>query len=234
MKSMLTEIHQIEITSRCNLRCKYCVHPTMARAKEDMTLKTFGRSLELAITLARSRGIKRQELNIAGIGESTLHPDFINILALCLSQTSPRFDVVLATNGLLVTDELAQEMRKWVDKFSALGGTLKTWVSLHRPEKAGPAVEALKRVGLLAGISSDPALASVDWAGQLAWPVSTPAKGGPCPWIRNGWGFVAANGDVLTCCFDGSGVGKVGTVWDDPGEMMVKPYELCKACHLKP
>jgi len=29
------QIHQIEITSRCNLRCKYCVHPHMERAKVD-------------------------------------------------------------------------------------------------------------------------------------------------------------------------------------------------------
>lgn len=231
MKSVLTEIHQIEVTSRCNLRCKYCVHPTMARAKEDMTERTFYQSMHLARKLAVARGLKHQELNIAGIGESTMHPLFLDFLYEALRSVDPKFDVVLATNGLLVDDALASEM---VGRRDFTDGSLKVWVSLHRPEKAGPAVEALKRVGLLAGISSDPALASVDWAGQLAWPVSTPAKGGPCPWIRNGWGFVAANGDVLTCCFDGSGVGKIGTVWDDPGEMMVKPYELCKACHLRP
>lgn len=231
MKSVLTEIHQIEITSRCNLRCRYCVHPTMARAKEDMTWDLWRRSLMVAILLAQHRGLVRQELNIAGIGESTMHPLFLDMLSQALECCRPTFDVVLATNGLLVDDSLAQEMRQLVDSHD---GSLKVWVSLHRPEKAGPAVEALRRVGLLAGVSTDPALASVDWAGQLTWPVSTPARGGPCPWIRNGWGFVAANGDVLTCCFDGSGVSKVGTVWDDPGTMMVQPYALCEKCHLVP
>lgn len=44
----LTAIHQIEITSRCNLRCRYCVHPHMGRVKEDMEPATFAKALNIA------------------------------------------------------------------------------------------------------------------------------------------------------------------------------------------
>ena len=64
-------IHQIEMTSRCNLRCRYCAHPTMARVKADMDDATFAKALLWA------RQLPSHELNLAGIGESTMHPEFV-------------------------------------------------------------------------------------------------------------------------------------------------------------
>ena len=42
----LGAIHQIEITSRCNLRCLYCPHSKMKRAKEDMTGEIFRAAMD--------------------------------------------------------------------------------------------------------------------------------------------------------------------------------------------
>lgn len=214
----LTQIHQIEITSRCNLRCKYCVHPTMKRVKEDMSLETFERALHWAKHFQRQG--TQGSLNLAGIGESTMHSRFLEYLGLARVVLGDAQELVLATNGLLVTDELAQAMIPFRPR---------VFVSLHRPEKAGPAIEALKRAGLIAGVSADPSIAATDWAGQIKWHVS--AQRTPCPWVRGGWGMVLSDGRVTRCSFDGTGIGVFAHVRDDLGEAYTTPYSLCKSCH---
>ena len=63
-------IKQIEITTRCNLKCPYCPSPTMSRKKEDMSLPVYLRALEWVKYYldARTQG----ELSLTGIGESLL------------------------------------------------------------------------------------------------------------------------------------------------------------------
>jgi len=222
MRIPIASIHQIELTSRCNLRCRYCAHPKMPRAKLDMTDVIFEKALDWASIFVRC-GLQK-ELNLAGIGESTMHPRFVEMLAVARSHLGWGVDIVLATNGLLMTDELAQRIAVYRPR---------VWVSLHRPEKAGPAVEALKRAGVLAGVSSDPSLAATDWAGQVKWHTSH-APGMHCSWVTSGRAFVMADGRVGTCCLDGKGEdGVMGTVFDDLRSMRLAPYSLCKTCTYK-
>ena len=220
----LRAIHQIEITSRCNLRCRYCVHPTMPRAKQDMTDAVFARAVGLAHQLSRKYG--HHELNLAGIGESTMHPQFLLYLSMARKIMPAEISIVLATNGLLIDRHLAEAMAAIRDAH----GIVKVWVSLHRPEKAGRAVEELRRLGLLFGVSTDPATASVNWAGQIDWPVSTQVRT-PCPWLRGGLGMVASDGSVLQCCFDGSGVSRLGDIFDPVETIETRPHEMCEKCH---
>lgn len=218
-------IHQIEMTSRCNLRCKYCVHPTMGRPKLDMDDATYLQTLKRTSELLRLQpaGKRQRELNLAGIGESTMHPEFVRNVHLAREAVGLGVDLIIATNGLLMDDALAEAIKT---------ARPRVWVSLHRPEKAGPAVEALKRAGILSGISADPSVASVDWAGQVKWHVSTPGKGAPCSWVRFGMVFVMADGKVSRCCFDGKGDDTIGTVWDAFADMRTSPFKLCATCHL--
>lgn len=214
----LTQIHQIEMTSHCNLRCKYCAHPTMRRAKMHMTRETFQRALSWVrhFSDAGTQG----DLNLAGIGESTMHPHFVEFVHEARRALHPSRALVLATNGLLMTDELAQ----------AIASTgIRVYVSAHRPEKAGPAVEVLKRAGLIAGISVDPTISATDWAGQINWHVS--AKRSPCPWVVGGWSFVMSDGRLTRCAFDATGIGVFGHVDDDVTALHTTPYSLCRACH---
>jgi hypothetical protein len=159
------------------------------------------------------------DLNLAGIGESTMHPEFIRFLAHARAELGEQQKLVLATNGLLMTDKLAQEMKPYNPT---------VFVSLHRPEKAGPAVECLKRVGILAGVSADPSIAATDWAGQIKWHVS--AAKGACPWVRQGWAMVLSDGRITRCSFDATGVGVIGHI-DDGIQPMTSPYSLCRSCH---
>ncbi len=217
MRMPIQQIHQIEITSRCNLKCKYCAHPTMTRAKVDMTWDIFKRAIFLT-KFCLEHGYQGQ-LNLAGIGESTMHPEFIPFLAYARQELGKQQELVLATNGLLVDDAMAQAMEPYRPK---------VFVSAHRPEKAGPAVEALRRVGLLEGISVDPTAAAVDWAGQVKWHVS--AKKSECPWLPGGWAMVLSDGRITRCCFDATGIGVIGHV-NDEMQPFTSAYSLCDRCH---
>lgn len=214
----LRALHQIEITSHCNLRCVYCTSPTLGRPKLHMSRSTFERALKWVVHYVKHHD--QWELNLAGIGESTLHPDFVEYVRLAREAVGPSVDLVFATNGLLMTEKLADALKPYRPKVG---------VSLHRPEKAGPAIEILRERGMLLGAAADAATAAIDWAGQVDWHVSAP-KGRLCPWIREGWAMVMADGRITTCCLDASGVGVVGTVDDVIGSLYVKPYSLCGSC----
>jgi len=213
-------IHQIEMTSRCNLRCRYCTHPKMPRPKMDMDESTFLASLKWVKFFQEKR--PHPELNLAGIGESTLHPEFVRYVHLAREAVGPYIDLILATNGLLMTEQLARAIAP---------ARPKVWVSLHRPERAGPAVEALRNAGIFAGTSSDPSLAAVDWAGQVQWHVSA-KKGLPCPWIASSMVMVMSDGRITRCCFDSTGDGVIASVGDDLSQFSQSPYDLCSTCHL--
>lgn len=215
----ITSIHQIEMTSRCNLRCRYCVHPTMARWKGNMEEHVWRQTLGWVKRFCDT-GTQGAELNLCGIGESTLHPKFGEWCLEAREAIGPQRDLILATNGVGVTEDHATAMRY---------ARMKVWVSLHRPEKAGPTVNMLRRYGVLAGVSADPSIAAVDWAGQVKWEVTAPKS--PCPWLRDGRVMVASDGTVLTCCFDGSGESALGSVWEDVAAKESKAYGLCEKCH---
>jgi hypothetical protein len=159
------------------------------------------------------------ELNLAGIGESTMHPEFVRNTHLAREVLGEDHRIVLATNGLLMSNEMAKAI--------APAKPL-VWVSMHRPEKAGPAVEALKRVGLLAGVSADPTLSAINWAGQVDWYVTAAPK--KCAWVVSGWAFVMADGRVSKCCLDATGEGVFGHIDDDLTKFETSPYTLCRTC----
>jgi MoaA/NifB/PqqE/SkfB family radical SAM enzyme len=211
------DVHQLEITSRCNLRCVYCVHPKMARAKEDMTEDTFRAALGWVRRFVDAG--TQTEVNLAGIGESTMHPDFVRFVHLARELAGDRCELVLATNGLLMTDDVAQAIAS---------ARPRVFVSLHRPEKAGPAIEALRRAGLLAGVSADPSVAATDWAGQVKWHRSAAPR--ECMWVRGGKVMVLSDGRITTCSFDGTGKDILGRITDDLTAMRTQPYFLCPTC----
>lgn len=218
-KFKVEAIHQIELTSRCNLRCKYCVWPTMPRPKQDMPMDIYVRCLEWVRKFVE-RGTQR-ELNLCGIGESTMVPDFLERVRLAREYAGFHTALVFATNGLLITEDLAKALKP----FKPLVG-----VSAHRPEKAGPAIEILKKHGLLSWISVDPSSSAIDWAGQVKWFVS--AKPEPCPWIMYRRAFVMSDGRMSACCLDGTGdeaFGNILTFNEDTD--LTGPYKLCATCN---
>lgn len=211
-------IHQIEITSRCNLKCSYCPSPNLGRPKMDMDLTTFFRALDWVKHYV-SIG-QQDELNLAGIGESTIHPDFISFLAQARLVMGDK-KIIFATNGIQITDEQVREMAYYKPE---------VWVSLHQPKKAAEAVSLYRKYGLLKGVSIDPAVNANDWAGQVKWKTDDPGNMA-CQWLRSGKVMVMSDGRITTCCLDATGAGVIGHVDDAIGSLQSKPYSLCKTCH---
>jgi hypothetical protein len=225
----LRSIHQIEVTTFCNLRCRYCPSPKQEQLRGQkamhMDIRIFERALDWAEALNERREDKRGELSLTGIGEALLHPEFVDFVALARKRL-PANPLVFSTNGLLLTDELCAQLAPYRPRI---------YVSLHRPEKAGPAIQAAKRYGLFEQANPAAALMAFNWAGQVDWFVSAPPS--VCEFLKSGWGVVLVDGRITTCCLDASGKGVVGHV-DDPIESLtspgtgLRPYELCQACHM--
>lgn len=220
----ITAIHQIEITSRCNLRCVYCPSPSIVAGKYpnrpavDMKRYHFERAL-LWVEFYRRWG-GQPELNLAGIGESTLHPEFVDFVRMARRVMGDEGHIVFATNGILCDEIMVKDLAKY---------KVRVWVSLHRPEKAARAVELYKKYGLLVGVSIDPSVNSNDWAGQVDWHRS--GNEFPCPWLNEGRLFVLSDGRISRCCLDAQGVGILGHVDDPIGSIETSPYSLCMKCY---
>lgn len=219
-------IHQIEITSHCNLRCVYCPSRNLEeiRGQEKMFMErdVFARALEWAEHFEDVKGTQN-ELSITGIGEAIMHPDFIEYCEMA-RQALPDNFICLSTNGILLTNAIAKKLASM---------NIRLFVSLHRPEKAGKAIEIAKRHGILNGVNAAFATSSFDWAGQVEnWHVS--AETTPCEYLRSGWAVVLVDGRITTCCLDAEGKdGVIGTVWDDiETGLEMKPFSLCTNCHM--
>lgn len=220
------DIHQIELTTRCNLRCHYCPHyPQLPRAKEDMQRATYMQALALVAHYVKQG--TQTELSLTGIGESLLHPDFVEFVGLARQVIGPQRQLTVTTNGLGMDEKLCLALKPYQPAI---------FVSLHRPEKAGPAIEAARKHGLLAGINNSFVTSAFNWAGtQKNWYVSAPKI--KCEYLRSGWGVVLVDGRVATCCLDADGSSTIGSVWDEPEALMLKPWgdaeKGCASCHME-
>lgn len=216
----ITSIKQIEVTTNCNLRCVYCPSPTLPRPKMHMDMAIFERALLWAEHFQKE-GTQR-ELALTGIGEGLLHPNIVEMVRMARS-VLPSNPITMSTNGLALTDDLAREFAK---------ERLLLFVSLHRPEMAGPAINIAREHGILAGTNDAFATSSVSWAGQVKWDVTAPKI--PCAFLAIGWGVVMVEGKITTCCYDASGAGVIGDVRDEPAAIGMAPYSLCQTCEQCP
>lgn len=217
----ITTIHEIELSSRCNLACVYCPSPTMKRAKEDMQWETYLQALRV---VKHYVDIGTQgELALTGVGEALLHPRFAEAVLLARETIGPNRELTFSTNGILLTQELLEEL---------LPAMPIIYVSLHRPEVAAPAMQLAQHTGFKTGHNYAFATSALDWAGQVDWQVSAP-KDIVCEYLRSGWAVIRADGTVGACCWDAeSAISKLGTVFDDPSTLVTAPHAACNNCSL--
>ena len=187
----------------------------------DMSEDMFRRVVEVSKKLQERNG-REEQINLAGIGESTMHPELPKFMAI-VRREMPWLQICFATNGLTMTEELAKEIKQYRPII---------WVSLHRPEIAAKAVNLLKREGMFAGASVDPSMSSVNWAGQVDWPVTAPP--GPCAWTQLGQVIVLADGRATRCPFDGEAIGVVADTPEGLLDAEHGAFSLCKSCHMTP
>jgi hypothetical protein len=227
----LRGIRQVELTSRCNLRCAYCPSPKMQdgeapfRPAVDMTDDDFAAAMDVVGFFVRAGS--QEELNLAGIGESTLHPKFVEWAFRAREVIGPRRLLTISSNGLLITEKLAAEL--------APTG-IQIGVSLHVGlKRAQPAIVALKKHGIFQTVSYEAANESISWAGQVDWPDASVRF--PCHWLIEGHAMVMADGRLTPCCLDATGAGDLGHVSAARSRLAAgkpfytAPFGLCRTCH---
>lgn len=220
------EVHQLELTTRCNLRCHYCPSPKKLRPHEDMTWNTFEASLALVDYYVRQG--TQTELSLTGIGEAVLHPRFLEMVERSREAIGWERQLVITTNGLLFDDAMCAALAPLRPA---------VFISLHRPERAALAVVAAKKHGIFAGTNEAFVTSAFDWAGvQTNWTPMVSAPRIKCEYLRSGWAVILVDGRIATCCLDADGSSAVGTVWDDPEKLMLRPWgdekKGCQACHM--
>jgi len=194
----------------------------MARPKEDMDHETFVKCLTIAKQFVKQG--TQKELNLAGIGESTIHPRFVEYVHMAREAVGWGCHLVLSTNAVKMPDDMIEAIEP---------SGISVYVSPHRPEKAAQPIKKLREMGLLRGLSEGAWTASVEWAGQVDWPGTAGTTGSECPWLKVGRVTAFSNGLLSTCCFDSDNSGVVGTIDDllAGKELHVEPYKLCGPCH---
>lgn len=215
----IREVHELELSSHCNLACVYCPHPTLQRVKDDMGWEVFERTLVHVAHYVRAG--TQGELSLTGIGEALLFPRLKKALAMCREVIGPDRLLVLSTNGLAVDEEVAG----WLAEHR-----VRVYVSEHRPEKAVPAARLLAAHGVEVAFNHAFVDSSIDWAGQVNWHVSGPRH--VCTYLRAGWAVVRQNGSVDACCQDAHDLHPIASVWDEPGSWVTHATDLCAKCHL--
>jgi len=92
----------LEVTSRCNLRCSMCpkkegLEPNPTNS--DMSMETFENAKKTFPALDR--------MNLNGFGESFLHPDFIDMI-----REVKKYSILtnITTNGILISKKNAREL----------------------------------------------------------------------------------------------------------------------------
>ena len=216
----ITQIHEIELSSRCNLACVYCPSPELKRPKLDMVWGDYVRALECVRYFCKWG--TQEELALTGVGEALLHHRFADAVLLAREVIGDRL-LTFSTNGILLTDELLRKIKP---------ANPVVYVSLHRPEVAGPAVQRLRDSGLHFGVNASFSTSALDWAGGVEWFTSHEPQ--VCEYLRAGWAVVRADGTVGTCCWDAESVsGRIGSIWENPAGWTTAPHEACKKCSLQ-
>lgn len=220
-------ICNIETTTHCNLRCKYCPSPKLeqlrGQAHMHMALDVYEQTLEWCAWYYE-RGTQGG-VYLHGVGETTMHPEFETIIRRA-REVMPDGDISMATNGVALTAEHCEVLRDhgvWLN------------VSLHRPEKAAKAVELASEYGVLGYTNVAAVERANDWAGQVDWHVA-PMPPVACDWLTNGMVFVLVDGRITTCCFDTVTPEKVLAHVSDShliGTLEMTPIGLCNTCHMK-
>jgi MoaA/NifB/PqqE/SkfB family radical SAM enzyme len=149
----ITSVHQIEPISACNLRCVYCPSKDLEeirnQPKMNMGLDVFERALHWCKHF-EAQGTQG-ELSLTGIGETLMHPQWREMVRMA-REALPGNYLNFSTNGILLDDAACEHLARY---------GFRVWVSLHRPEKAGPAMNRAARHGILDGPNASAAISLV-------------------------------------------------------------------------
>lgn len=217
-------INTIELSSKCDNQCPYCPAPIQHKYRKTgfMEWNVYEQAIKNVLMLAR-RGTQK-ELNLFGVGESTLHPDIIELVKYARKTLPFAQDLHLNTNGNTMTFDLAKSLKD--------AGITAIDITGHDHLATAKTIRYFRQLRIKHMISYDFAVTPNNWAGQVDW--FEPDEWYPktlCPWLSRGQIMVMSDGNITTCCIDAFGQGVFGTVFDKLDSLQINEQELCKKCH---
>ena len=92
----------VETTSRCNLKCIMCDHPSMKREKKHMDMSVYTKTIDDMASLGLGR------IGLSRFGEPLMHPSIIEMIEYARRRGIRR--VSMSTNATLLTERLAEDL----------------------------------------------------------------------------------------------------------------------------
>ncbi|RPI75572.1 MAG: radical SAM protein [Desulfobacteraceae bacterium] len=117
----------IEVTNRCNLKCKMCDREILRRKDGDMAFAAYKKIIDEAVSI----GVGHIKLN--RFGEPTLNPELPEMIIYAKKHGIPFID--FTTNGTLFNEELSRRLLdSGIDQivFSFDGATKKSYETVRR------------------------------------------------------------------------------------------------------
>ena len=221
----LQTITTIELSSKCQMACKYCVNRRMldhGRKPAIMPDAVFERALSWLKQLCEQG--TQKEVNINGNGESLLDPQIVERVRRIKAVMGYGM-VAGCTNGIVLTEPLARKLKA--------AGLDRLDVSPHSPLHARRAFQIIQRVGLMGIVNFGTIMQPHNWAGQIEPEYSVDHVNPiPCVPLMEGRGYIQSEGQVSPCCYDYCNLGVYGSVFDDDLlSRPIKPFSLCDTCH---
>jgi len=230
----LRTINNIEVSAICNNACRYCPASEVHKHRPVglMTMDTFEHVLEWIRYFVR-QGTQGQ-VNMYGVGESTLNPLLPDMIRAVRDIVPYRHQVHLNTNANWVDKTTTYVTEKEIEYALSLknAGITQIDITAHNHFNTAKAWRIFGIVEIPSKISFDVITRPNNWGGQVDWfePIY---DAGFCPWIYKGQSNIMWDGGINQCCLDAFGNHIMGTVYDEPHDIEAVPYELCKSCHHK-
>lgn len=214
----------IELSSLCNLECRYCVNRLIGpdRKRGIMSEQTFNLSL-VWLEILCDRGTQK-EVNLNGNGESCLDMDLPNRIRRVKDVMGDR-TVMMCTNGINMTMDLAKKMKD--------AGLDRCDLSIHDAYHCRRTWNIFRKIGMSSVVNGGLIVSSHNWAGQLESENQVDINfKNQCDPLIEGRGYIQMEGNVTPCCYDYRDLGVFGDVRNDHLlEMPIRPYSLCPDCH---
>lgn len=216
-------IKNLELSSVCNLACQYCPCKDQGKHRDVglMSEEVFERSLFWIDKFIRQG--TQMELNMFGVGESTLHPKMIEYVRRTRKITPRYLKLLMNTNGVIFTEEMCRGlMEAGIDKID---------LTDHVAEASVKTIRIFRKTGVVCGYSRDAIVNPNNWGGLVDWVNTVDYQRYVCPWLNNGQVMIMSNGDVTRCCQDAFARGVICTVFDEVDKIPYSTFVQCASCH---
>lgn len=239
----MLQIHSVEITNICNLRCNHCPSLGSKYPRGMISLCTF----EKAVTYASNGSL----LVISGFGESLLHPQIEDIFSIAKAHN---VKIDMPTNGILMKRDVLKHLLN--NNLTQLEISIHTEKSLGAYKMAYEMIaDGYPNVRLIGNVMKCYETKLEKWASNQGvtaeqmsllriinmhnWAMNDRAYSedenkkwqSKCEFLKHNICVIRWDGKVNTCCVDDSGTNYVGHI-DDFENLAHKPeqYKLCHKC----